>query len=127
MVGGDHAEDDGPGLGDIPERHVFGDVVDVWWLLSDGDGGDSGEVDDGEVGAGLGEDIEDDGLVDDLLALAADLISHEVDAGAHLVEVGELLLHALLHDLVEFGVGGGEGGDVVHSQLERPPRDDALG
>jgi hypothetical protein len=51
LVGRDDAEDDGAGFGDIPQSHVFGDFVDVVWLFADGDGGNAGQIDDGEVGA----------------------------------------------------------------------------
>lgn len=107
LVGRNDTKDDGTWLRDIPQRHIFGDFVDVIGLFSDGNGGDAGQVDDGQVGTRLGEDIQDDGLVDNLLALAADLVSDEVDACSHLVEVGKLLLRALLQDLVELGIRSG--------------------
>lgn len=126
LISGYDAEDDGARFRDIPKCHIFGDIVDVRGLSADGDGGDSGQVDDGEVGARFGEDIEDDGLVDNLLILAADLVGHLVDARPHLVEVGESLLHALLQNFVELGVGGGERGHIIHTQLEGSPRDHTL-
>ncbi len=96
LIGRDDAKDDGTGFGYIPQSHIFGDFVDVVWLFTDRDGGNTWQIDDGEVWARLREDIEDDGLVNDLLAFATDLVSDEVYACSDFIEVGELLLGALL-------------------------------
>jgi hypothetical protein len=126
LVGGNDAEDDGPFLGDIAQRHILGDVVDVDGLSSHGDGGDTRQIDDGEVGTGLCEDVQHDGSIYDLLSLAADLVSHKFYGGSDLVEVGESFLYSFLHHLIELRVGFGQFWYVVHSQFQGSSGDHAL-
>lgn len=58
---------------DILAGHFGGHFFDV--LLSlDVNAGDTGEIDDGEIGSVGGVDAELDGIVDDLTALAGNLV-----------------------------------------------------
>lgn len=110
----------------VSEGHVFGDVVDIAWLLSNWDGSDSRQVDNGEGGAWLRVHIQHDGFVDDLLALPADLVSDSLDVQSYLVEVGKSLFDALFDHLVKLSIRCIKGWYMVHSQFKRSSGDNAL-
>jgi len=113
-----HAEDDSPGIGDIAVGHRSGDLLDVAGLVgaSHRDPRDTGQIDEGEVGARVRVDGQHDGLVDDVLARTADLVREEVDGLLDLLEVGELLVR----DFLELSPGLNIIWSMIKSEFERP-------
>lgn len=93
-VGGEDAEDDGPGVGHIPAGHGTGDLLDVVGLVRarHGDSGDTWQVDQGEIGAGVRVHGEHDWLVNDVLTSSADLISEKIDCLFNFLKVSEFLI-----------------------------------
>jgi hypothetical protein len=73
-------------------------------LSANGDGGNTGKIDYGKVGAGLREDIKDDRFVNNLLIFTADLVSDLINACPHLVKVGELLFVALFEYFIKLRI-----------------------
>mmetsp|Transcript_11083 Transcript_11083/g.16856 ORF Transcript_11083/g.16856 Transcript_11083/m.16856 type:complete len:282 (+) Transcript_11083:1587-2432(+) len=87
-------KDDCPRVAHVSVGHSTRNLLDVRGLVGAGhrDSGDTGQIDEGQVGAGMRVDAEHDGLIDDVLAGSTDLVGEEVDRLFHLLEVGELLV-----------------------------------
>ena len=83
----------------IPGSHVLGDLLDVLVLSVDWDSRNTRQIDHGKIWARMRENIEHDRLINNILLLATNFISEEVNGFLDLLEVGELLIR----DLFEFG------------------------
>lgn len=93
-----------PFFRNVSQSHVFGDVVYIARLLSNGDGSDSWQVDDSESGTWLRVNIQQYWFIYNLLAFPTDLISHCVDRLSYFIEVCESLLYALLDYFIKLSI-----------------------
>jgi hypothetical protein len=96
--------------------HGLCDLLDVLGLASNSDSSDTWQIDEGEIGAGVGEYIQNDGDINDALVAAAHFVCQEVDLVSHLREIGKLLPW----DLLENGPGLYHSLLMIQSQLKRP-------
>lgn len=86
-VCGDDAKNNRAGIANISVCHCACNFFDVVRLSSDGDTGDSGKINEGKIGAGVGVNLEHDWLVNDVFVISANFIRKPNDVVLHLLEV----------------------------------------
>ena len=122
MIGGYHTENYAAGISHIPADHSSGNLVDVLILTIECNSGESWKIDDRQVGASIGGNFQDDGLIDDVLVGPTHFISQIFDSFLDLRKVFE----GFTRYLFECSNGFLSILIVGHSDLERSSGDDAL-
>lgn len=103
--------------------HGAGDLLDVVRLALNGNTGDSGQINKGQVRTGVREHLKHDGLIDNVFVGAADLVGESNDILTHFFENCEFLtgdfirehsvrLNTLIH--------------MVQAKFERTTRHDTI-
>lgn len=95
-VGGHDAKNNGSGVRNVSVGHGLGDLLNVIRLVTQGDTGDTGQIDKSQIGASVGVHLQHDGLVDDVLGATSNLVSQFNNVVADLSEVSELLVGDLI-------------------------------
>jgi len=124
LVGRHHTEDDSPRIRHISEQHFADNLLDVLGLIRalQGNAGDSGQIDQGEIRAGVREDLQDKRLVQDTLVCSTGLIRQILDLLPDHVEIGELFSLQLLREDTPRRAHFVQVGET---QLEWPPSHEA--
>ena len=84
LIGRHDTENDTAGIFHVAPDHVLGHLVDVLVLALECNAGQTRQIDDGQVGTAIRDHLQDNGLVDDVLILAANLISQLFDGVLYL-------------------------------------------
>lgn len=108
------------------QSHISRDVVNVFGLVADWDGSDTGQVDQSEVWTAWRKYVQNDRVVDDDFGFSANLVGDFIDCLSHLIEISEFLLLTIFYNLIELGIWSSEIWHVIHTQLQRPSCDDTL-
>jgi len=99
-VGGDNTENNSARVRHVSAAHIFGNCFDVLLLVgaSQRDTCYTGKINESQVGAGVGEYLKDDGLVDNSFGLTTDLVGETFDGLTHLFEVSKFLSRNFLRE-----------------------------
>jgi hypothetical protein len=84
LIGRHDTEDYTAGILHVAPDHVLGHLVDVLVLAWECNAGQTRQIDDGQVGTAIGDHLQDNGLIDDVFILAANLISQLFDGVLYL-------------------------------------------
>jgi len=111
-----NTKNDSAAITHVSVAHGHGDLFDVVGLAGNGDFSDTRKINEGEVGAGMGVDLEHDGLVNDVGVVTANLIGKANNMLLNFFKIGEFLSGDLIREnSVGFLVEGG----VVKTHFER--------
>lgn len=88
-VSGHHAKNDCAGITYVPVSHCTCNFFDVVGLASDGDTGDSGQVDKCKIGTRVGVHLEYNWLVNNVFIVSANFVREPDDVVLNFLEVCE--------------------------------------
>jgi len=98
LIGWQHAENDCSTITNVPVSHGTCDLLDVIWLVRalHWNTSDTWEIDQGQIWAGVGEDVENDGFINNVFTLTTNLVCQVVNSLLYFIEVSELLVWHLI-------------------------------